>query len=72
MIKKKTATKEFKHILPEALKEYGYDDDTIRQEIWELYLDHLYMSERIGSIQRRNWNDLPEMFKNNEMKVSIH
>lgn len=61
-MKKKEAVEEFSHILPEILKEYGSDDNNIRYEIWEMYLNHLKATKRITKQQKDGWH-FPRDFK---------
>lgn len=63
-MKKREAVEEFYHILPTVLKEYGSDEDSVREEIWELYLDHLIQEGRINRKQRDAWM-LPLSFRKN-------
>lgn len=56
---KKEAIEEFEYILPDVLEEYGDDSNIIREEIWQLYVDHLYVAERITLAQKKKWK-MPE------------
>lgn len=54
-MKKREAVEEFDHILPTILKEYGSDEDSVREEIWELYLNHLSQEGRVNYKQKMSW-----------------